>query len=392
MVWPDFGQNNLYSDLMLEFVEQGHEVFVATLTEKRKRIPTQLISERGMKVLYVKCDNIQKVNKYSKVLNSFFAGFFLRINTINKLKDESFNCIIYALPPLTISPFVISLKKYFQTSLYLLLKEFWPQDPVDLGAMRKGGIVWIVFRYLEKRLYKHCNYIGTMSKAGIKFIKEHYPNIKAVIEECPNSEKAASIPTPDIKEKTELRRVYGIPYNSCVFVFGGNLGLSQGIDEMINEIKAAKIIDNVFFMIIGSGTEYEKIKNEFDAFSSNYIKVIPSIPRDEFDRLLACCDVGMLFLSPNYTVPNVPSRLVSYLKVGLPILAAIDRTSDVGSIIEEAKCGISIINGDIPAFLKAIESLTCLKTREAMSINSRRLFLSRYSTSYCYKTIIKHFQ
>lgn len=392
MAWPQNGQDNLYSDLMLEFIEQGHEVSVVALSEKRNKIHTHKIFERGMEVLYIRCGNIQKVNKYSKVINSFFAGIMLRIFTFEEFKEESFVSIIFALPPLTIAPFVISLKNYYKTTLYLLLKEFWPQDPVDLGAMKKGGVVWMVFRCLEKYLYKNCNFIGTMSNAGAMFIKEQNPNLKALVEECPNSEKVTVYRKLSILEKSELRSIYGIPNNSCVFVFGGNLGLSQGIDEMINVIQAAETIKNIFFLIIGSGTEFERIQNAFVKFDKNFIKVIPTIPRYDFDRLLACCDVGMLFLSPNYSVPNIPSRLVSYLKIGLPILAAVDMATDVGSIITEAECGVSIKNGDVSAFLDAIQRLVCVQTREMMSENSRYLFLRRYTTNYCYNVIIKHFK
>ena len=235
MVWPPKGTDNMYSDLISEFTERGHFVDVAALSEKRNQIKTHMEEGKNLNILYVNCGNIQKVNKYSKVLNSFGAGISLLFAARKYLKGRAYDTIIFALPPLTIAPAVIYLKKYFHTKLYLLLKEFWPQDPVDLGAMKKGGIVWLVFRYLEKLLYRNSDYIGTMSEAGITFLKDNNPNLTAWMEVCPNSQKAMFI---DVENKTEIRKKYDLPVNKTIFVFGGNFGVSQGIPEMVSEIKA----------------------------------------------------------------------------------------------------------------------------------------------------------
>ena len=79
MVWPlAANDSNLYSDLMDEFVVRGHNVSVATLCEKRNKISTGISIENGMEVLRVKCGNIQKTNKFNKVISSFFGGFLLK--------------------------------------------------------------------------------------------------------------------------------------------------------------------------------------------------------------------------------------------------------------------------------------------------------------------------
>ena len=68
LAWPNPGTPNLYTDLMDEFVQAGDTVCVATLCERRNGLPTHLQEENGMKILRVKCGNIQKTNKYEKAM------------------------------------------------------------------------------------------------------------------------------------------------------------------------------------------------------------------------------------------------------------------------------------------------------------------------------------
>lgn len=392
MVWPDKKQENMYSELMGEFTKHGHDVKVVALTEKRRMIPTHAERNGNLEVLFVRCGNMQKVGKYEKVIHSFFAGIKMDINVFRYFRRAHFDCIIFALPPLTLAPFIKLIKKYFQTKLYLLLKEFWPHDPTDLGAMKKGGLVWNVFRCLEKMLYKSSDYIGTMSEAGIEFVKKNNPHIEAILEVCPNSQKPFYLEKITDSEKEKYCLKYGIPIHKCVFVFGGNLGISQGINEMIAQICAVKDMEDVFFLIVGDGTEYQHVHKAFSRMSDTFVKVLPFVPREEFDKLLSCCDVGLLFLHPNYTVPNIPSRFVSYIMMGLPVLAAIDNATDIGDIIAEAGCGISLHNGDIKSFKTAVHQMLDRNMREQMSTQSQILFNNKYTVNFCYHTIIFHFK
>lgn len=388
MVWPPKGSDNMYSDLVSEFTGRGESVDVVALSEKRNQIETHIDEEENLQVLYVKCGNIQKVNKYSKVLNSFGAGISLVFAVKKYLKGRKYDTIIFALPPLTIAPAVIHIKKYFHTKLYLLLKEFWPQDPTDLGAMRKGGAVWKAFRYLEKMLYKNSDYIGTMSEAGITFIKENNPNVTAELEVCPNSQKAIFL---NVENKAEIRKRYGLPEDKCIFVFGGNFGISQGIPEMIAEIKAASEIEEAFFLLIGNGTEFHYAESELKSLGEDKLKILSYMPRKEFDQVLCACDVGMIFLYPKYTVPNIPSRMISYLLARLPILAAVDSATDAGDIVERAGCGIKVLNGDVYAFKAAVQKLIDSDIRVRMRRESEHLMVEKYTTEQCYRTIVRHF-
>ena len=58
-------------------------------------------------------------------------------------------------------------------------------------------------------------------------------------------------------------------------------------------------------------------------------------------RVLAnSCDVGLIFLDKRFTIPNFPSRLLSYMQASMPVLAATDVNTDIGKVIEEGESDI----------------------------------------------------
>ncbi|MDD6967410.1 MAG: glycosyltransferase family 4 protein [Firmicutes bacterium] len=390
LAWPKPGEPNLYTDLMDEFVAAGDQVCVATLCEKRNGLDTHLREENGMQVLRVKCGNIQKTNKYEKVISSFVGGYLLERAVNRYFGDRQFDVIIFALPPLTITLPLIRIKKRFHSKLYVLLKEFWPQDPADMGAMSVGGAVWKVFRYLEKKLYEHSDYIGTMSEAGAEYIRKTFPQLDCQLEVCPNSEKFKPQNWVAPEARKRWREKFGIQETDCAFVFGGNLGLSQGIPEMIECIRAASDIKDVKFVIVGDGTEKDKLFHALE--HQENVLLFDWLPKEDYDTLVDACDVGMLFLYPKYTVPNIPSRLVSYLLSGLPVVACVDPANDIGKILSEHNCGVSMINGDTEGFREAVILMKNAEKRKELGENSRKLFESDYTARRGYEIISAHFQ
>lgn len=390
MVWPlDQHQSNMYTDLMGEFVLNHHDVTVLSLLEKRYKRSTFCTNENGIRVLRVKSGNIQKTGKYEKVISSLVANVQILSATNKYLRNEEFDLMIFALPPSTIAPAVWRLKKKFRAKFYLLLKEFWPQDPTDLQAMKKNGVVWKFFDALSCILYKQADYIGTMSDAGITFLKKNTMKISAVVESCPNCLKNEPLCRKNIEKRKEVFENHSIPNDKIVCVFGGNLGVSQGISEMINSIKNVADFKDFCFLIIGDGTE-AKIVRESLGNQKNVI-VKKWLPVEDYDAIMKNADVGMIFLYPNYSVPNVPSRMVGYLKYGLPVMACVDSATDAGTIIEEHKCGFSIINGDSISFREKVQNFRNEELRKEMSKNSRDLFEQMYTSECCYKIIMSHF-
>ena len=194
-------------------------------------------------------------------------------------------------------------------------------------------------RKKEKRLYQISDHIGCMSQANVDYVLKHNPNIASErVEICPNSVEVID-KSVDQKTKIKIRNKYGIPLNKMIFVYGGNLGKPQGIDFLIECLKCQVRNKNVFFLIVGDGTEYRKIQEYINVDKPCNVKLMKRIPKEDYDTMVAACDVGMIFLDHRFTIPNFPSRLLSYMQAKIPVLACTDSNTDVGKTIMDGEFG-----------------------------------------------------
>ena len=151
-----------------------------------------------------------------------------------------------------------------------------------------------------------------------------------------------------------MREKYGIPTDKKVFVYGGNLGRPQGIPFIIECLKLCKN-DDAYFLIVGDGTEFGKLDNYVKTERPSNVKLMKRLPKDDYDRMIAACDVGLIFLDHSFTIPNFPSRLLAYMQAGLPVIAATDPNTDIGKVITEGGFGWWCESNNVETFEKIID-------------------------------------
>ena len=412
---------NIYSDLMQEFSARGDKVYVVCQRERRHGRPTEFKNENGVNVLRVRTGNIKKI---SNILEKGLATLLIDwqfIAAINKyLNNVKFDVVLYSTPPITFERVVKYIKARDGCKSYLLLKDIFPQNAVDIGLMKKGSLIWRYFRAKEKRLYEVSDYIGCMSRANVEYLLRHNPELDpAKVEECPNSIRPRPLPVVDTAKRQEIRKKWGIPQEAAVFVYGGNLGRPQGIDFLLAVLDKLKNLNykvhaansgttknengtsegginnrhDIFFLIVGDGTEYGRIKAYLETAAHPRARLIKYLPRDEYDQLLDACDAGLIFLDSRFTIPNFPSRLTSYMESALPVVAATDENSDIKDVLREAGCGFWAKSGDIDGFMEIVTRLAAAPDlRRQMGLNGRRYLEKYYTVSRGYEIITSHFK
>jgi len=185
---------------------------------------------------------------------------------------------------------------------------------------------------------------------------------------------------------------FDIPFDSTVFIYGGNLGRPQGVEFLLEVIDSNKTDKRCFFVIIGSGTEYYKVNRWFDENHPGNAMLMPGLPKEEYDLLVQACDVGLIFLDRRFTIPNFPSRLLTYLEFKKPVLAATDVNTDLGLIAEDNHYGFWSESGDIKSFNKNlarfVEDPSIIKR---MGEAGYDYLLKNYTVDISCSQILKHF-
>lgn len=385
-------EHGIYSDLMRKFHKEGHELYIVYPIERKEGKPTTLENEKGVHYLGVHTLNIQKTNVIEKGIGTILVETQFK-NAIKKyFKNVSFDLILYTTPPITFPNLIGDLKRLNpKATTYLMLKDIFPQNAVDLGMFGRGSLFYKYFREKEKKLYKNTDYIGCMSPANVDFIVHNNPEVdKDCVEVCPNSLELITEGN-EFRRRDETLQRYGIPTDCPVFIYGGNLGKPQGIDFLIKAISANSNRKDCYFLIVGDGTEYHKIENWINEAKPSNVKLIKRLPKAEYDELASYCNVGIICLDHRFTIPNFPSRLLAYLENRMPVVVTTDPNCDMGPIAQQNGFGYWCESNSETAFTECIDKMLQSDIK-AMGETGYKYLCGNYLVDNTYQVIMKHFE
>ena len=386
----NIASRGIYNDLMREFVRRGHTPYVVCPVERRFGLREQVIDCDGAKILHVRTLNIQQTNVVEKGIGTLLLEYQYMSAIRRHWRDVRFDLCIYSTPPITFNK-VIAWQKRQGVPTYLLLKDIFPQNAVDLGMFSKRNPLYWLFRYKERRLYALSDRIGCMSPANCEFLLRHNPEIdRNKVEVCPNSIELLPESTAFNADRAILRK-YGMPTDKPLFVYGGNLGKPQGIDFLIEVLRQLKNRTDLHVCVVGSGTESHKLHDWYNTAKPKAVTVMEALPKAEYDQLLSVADVGMIFLDRRFIIPNFPSRLLSYLENRQPVVLATDKNTDIGRIATDNRFGVWCESGNLKEAIALIDGLVAdAALRKTMGENGYR-FLKEHYTVDKTADIILHF-
>ena len=385
-------QHSVYTDLLRKFAQEGHPVYVVCSREKRTGLPTELFQEGNAQILKVRIGNITKTNLIEKGISTLRIEKAY-IDAIEKyFKGVKFDLILYSTPPITLAGTIQQLKNRDGAKTYLLLKDIFPQNAVDIGIMKKRGVKGILYHYFrskEKKLYNISDWIGCMSPANVDYVLKNNTWIDSQkVEICANTIEPQDL-SVDQQGRIALREKYRIPLDKKVFVYGGNLGKPQGIPFLIECLKGQMQNPDAYFLVVGDGTEFGKLEMFFNEYQPSNMKLFKKLPKEDYDRMVAACDVGLIFLDPRFTIPNFPSRLLSYMQAKLPVLCCTDPNTDVGQVCVEGGFGWWCESNDTAAFFEKVEAALSADLT-AMGENAFVYMQENYHVDSSFDTIMQH--
>ena len=233
-----------------------------------------------------------------------------------------------------------------------------------------------------------------MSPANVYYILEHNPNVDALkVEVAPNSIELKEKQYDGTQQKAErynIRKKYDLPTDKPIFVYGGNLGKPQGIDYLVKCLDANKHRINCFFVVVGSGTHFGLIADWYKNNKDCNVKLMQSLPKSDYERLVKSCDVGLIFLDHRFTIPNYPSRLLSYLESKMPVLCATDVNTDIGRIAEENGYGYCCESVKPDSFTSLVDKMLASDIK-MMGEKGYQFMKENYLVEHTYNKIISHF-
>lgn len=396
----------IYHDLLRHFKNEGHQVYVVYPRERKHGKETEAYEAGEAHFLAVKTLNLTKSSIIEKGLGQILVESQFKKAVKKFWAEEKFDLILYSTPPITLTGTIAYLKRRNpEAKSYLLLKDIFPQNAVDIGMMTKRGIKGLLYKYFrnnEKKLYALSDHIGCMSPANVEFVLKHNPQITPdKVEVAPNSVELVSSYNKNVVDEMDLalkaknewlyiRKRFDLPLDRPIFIYGGNLGKPQGIPFLIKCLKANGSRTDCFIVIVGSGTEFEQLHSWYKNATPKSVRLMNGLPKNEYDEFVRSCDAGMIFLDHRFTIPNFPSRLLSYLENKMPVICATDPNTDIGRIAEENGFGYWCESNSVEAFTAILDKMI-QSDRTTMGEKGYAFLKCNYLVENTYNAIMSHF-
>lgn len=366
----------MYGDLVCEIANRGHNVYVIAASKNNK---SGIESIGNIRICWVKSIKLLNVDFVTKAIaNLLLPALFLRASKY--FLPKNVDLVVSPTPPITLTGVIGKIKENKGAKFYLILRDIFPQNAVDLKIMSNNSLIYRYFRKKEKKLYELADAIGCMSQGNIEYLLGHNPEINpAKTSILPNWVNTKKEIAPGISKFIIDNNLEG----KFIAVFGGNLGIAQNPQNVVDLAEVHKDKKDLIFLIIGKGIYKKNIEDSIKLKNLNNTILADHLPRDEYEALASKCNVGIVSLNGNFTIPNIPSRTLGYWQASLPVFAIVDKNTDLGvNVIDRFNGGLWCIEGDKKRYKDLFDRLyTNRELAEEMGKNGYRALCDEYNAS-----------
>lgn len=376
--------SKMMHELAMYFKSNGHEPIVITPGSPKQTSRLTVDFVEGIEVWRFRSGYTRGVGMIRRAINEWLLSLRAWIAIRSKTKKIKFDlCINYA-PTIFFGPLARHFKRQ-GAFVYLIVRDMFPQWIIDQGIIKERSLAASFFRYYEKLNYSSADCIGLQSQANLDvFTKKFsiYPNLK-ILRNWSNIEA--------LDKKHHNQKIYidlGIE-DKIIFFYGGNIGHAQDMSNIMRLAANLKSIREAHFLIIGQGDELSLINKLKHKLELTNVTILPSLPQDEFSKILATIDVGLFSLAYNHTAHNFPGKLLGYMLESKPILGSVNPGNDLLETINNSSSGIVYINGEDNRLANAaIKFVYDKRFRIQCGLNARELLINEFSVKSAAEKIL----
>ena len=378
----------MFHELAHELMKQGHDVVVITpgLPTQQSKFLVEYVDGVLVWRFRAGARRGNGVSKLQRAINESLLSFFAWRSIKQEVNKAPFDLCVNYSPTIFFGPLAAKLWKKYNTVVYLVLRDMFPQWAIDAGMIKDGSLITKYFRYIEHVNYKAANTIGLMSFANLKYFKNVNPQYKNV-EVLHNW--ASLSPSVYNEYSINVRQIYNLE-DKVIFFYGGNIGHAQDMENIVRLASGLTEYSRAHVLLVGQGDEFFLVEELIENLKLKNITLLSSVSQDKYKQLLTQVDVGLFSLAKTHTAHNFPGKLLGYMLQSLPVLGSVNPGNDLVEYINQSRAGFVYKNGEDKLLLDgAIMLLESEELRKLMGENSKNLLAQHFSVESAAQTILK---
>jgi glycosyltransferase involved in cell wall biosynthesis len=275
-------------------------------------------------------------------------------------------------PPLLVGVPALAFNRLRRAPFVFNVSDIWPQSAIELGALRNPLAIRAA-EWLERHLYRRAARI-TVATPGIleRLAARGVPREKLVLL-TNGVDTAAYQPGPP---QAGLARQLGLDGHK-VFLYAGTLGLSQGLDTVLEAAKLTRDPD-VLYVLLGDGADKGALVAKAEAEQIANVRFLPSQPKESMPGLLNLAYASLIPLRRlDLFKAALPSKMFESMAVGKPLVAGL--WGEGADLVTQARCGL-VVEPENPGALRdaVVKLVADPASARAMGDNGRRYVTEHY--------------
>jgi glycosyltransferase involved in cell wall biosynthesis len=266
------------------------------------------------------------------------------------------------------------LKRLLGFKWILLVHDVFPENLVPAKILKKENVLYRILQRLFDSVYRSPDrliVIGRdmrelmVQKVGSAEKIVFIPNWASDVEVAPMSKTETPFWKPDEWA------------GRTVFQFFGNLGRVQGIGNILAAIDLT-VDRQATFVFMGDGAMVDVIKEFIHAHPDRKVEYLGSVPSHKKNDALSACDIAFVTLEEGMLGLGVPSKAYYSMAADKPILAVMDKDSEIALTVREHGIGWQCDPANPQALAKLIDKV-CQLDLTGMSGKPRKVLQDNFS-------------
>jgi colanic acid biosynthesis glycosyl transferase WcaI len=380
--WPEVTGIGAFTTYRAEHLAQaGHEVEVCTTFPYYPswKVPAEYSGKLGLSeerngvrifrsIAYVP-------NPVTSLKRILFEASFVAGATLRALMRKRPDVLLVVSPPLGLTATAILLGQLWGIPYVYDVEDLQPDSAADLGMLPKW-VVRILYN-VESAAYRHARVVTTLTPSmRRRIIDKGVAEDKVELLEPRMDESLIDLPP---EEGNAFRQKYDLGGKFLV-THSGNMGVKQGLDVILDAAVLSRADDSLLFLCVGNGADCERIKRRAAELDLRNVRFLPLLDEMDFRGLMAAS--GICLVTQQHSVSEIafPSKIVTYLAAGRPIVASVNPQCEVAQIARESGAGRVVAAEDPAALFEAITALRRDNLRKAGE-NAREYASARWSSA-----------
>jgi colanic acid biosynthesis glycosyl transferase WcaI len=255
------------------------------------------------------------------------------------------------------------------------IQDIYPDVAIRMGVM-KNPVVVAGYKKLERFVYAHSQAVTVISEGFRRNLTDKgVPPEKITV--IPNFIDAKFVSPHPRHNSFSADQGWDSKF---VVLFAGNVGMSQGLDTVLEAAGLLRETPDLLFAIVGNGASKPSLVAQAEKMGLQNVQFLPYQSYSDVPVLYSSADIGLIPLRRGFTNDSVPSKLFTIMGVARPVIASVDADSETAEAITAAECGLCIEPENAAALADAILKLYRDPTRSAEMGRRGRLHVEAHYT------------